>query len=43
MQRYNAGFVELRLQDVQLGWVKLQLDIAYLEVNGLTDPQPRTG
>jgi hypothetical protein len=43
MERHNAGFVELRLQDVQLGWVTIQLDVAYLEADGLPDPQPCTG
>jgi hypothetical protein len=30
MERHNAGFVELRLQDMQLRWGVVELDIAGL-------------
>jgi hypothetical protein len=39
MQRYQAGFVELRLVNVQLRQIKLERDVAFLETDGFADPQ----
>ena len=40
MQRYQAGFVELRFVNVQLRRIKIELDVASLEAEGFAYPQP---
>jgi hypothetical protein len=43
MERHNAGFVELCLEDVQLRRLKIELDVPCLEAEGFAHPHTGAG